>query len=887
MKLILFFFNSFVFFASIAKPCQPIHLRINEGNENIDPGKMTFSWQMECAEAKNRVQTAYQIIIYQQQEFLNQGVALIWDTKKTVSSNSINIHYSGPELNPATHYLWSVKIWDNTGKESEWAISSSFQTTLLELSDWKGAQWIGYEEIADSAIIVPAVHQNGKKSWGKRINILPIFRKLIYINKPVEQATVFACGLGQFDLRINQVSVSGVLEPGWTQYDHHSLFVSHSISHRMIKGENLVEVQLGNGFYYIPGQRYRKLTGAFGLPKLICTIVIKYTDGTKEYIISDGTWKTAPSPVTFSSIYGGEDYDATINNGIWNTAGFQYQSWQQAVIVKGHPLQPQHFPGLIKGLVFHQSVQQKSRSVFVYDFGQNMAGVPEIDVSGNAGDTVTITPGELLDSLGYVTQKQSGAPHTYNYILKGQSNQHWQPLFTYYGFRYVQVGLKANNAAADLPVINSLVAMPIVANNETVGKFTTQHNIYAQTNQLILSAIKSNMMSILTDCPHREKLGWLEEAHLMGASIQYNYNIQMLLQKIIEDMQAAQTENGLVPEIAPEYVQFTEPFRDSPEWGSAAIILPWYTYQWYGDKSVLQNAYPMMQKYFNYLTAKATNNLLTQGLSDWYDLGPAKPGFSQLSKQGVTATAMYYYDATILNQIAQILGKSTDELYYATMKSKIKKSFNDSFFVASKNKYGNGSQTELAMALYFDLVPRTKKQIVLQNLISDIENRDYSFTSGDIGFRYLLKTLQQNKRNDIIFKMTNRDDVPGYGYQIKKGATALTESWQALPTVSNNHLMLGHLMEWFYEGLAGIRQAPNSVAFKELIFEPYLNTEIGSAGAVFQTPYGPSSVEWKVKANKYAVKMMVAPNTTATIILPDRKQAKVGSGLYNFEVLIK
>ena len=213
----------------------------------------------------------------------------------------------------------------------------------------------------------------------------------------------------------------------------------------------------------------------------------------------------------------------------------------------------------------------------------------------------------------------------------------------------------------NLPVLNEIKGLHVRNAAERVGEFTNSNNLFNRTNTLIDWAVKSNMVSVLTDCPHREKLGWLEQVHLMGNSLQYNYDITHLYRKAVDDMKYSQTDDGLVPEISPEYVKFEwggDMFRDSPEWGSSCIIMPWYMYQWYGDKQLLMEAYPMMQQYIDYLKTKSKGHILTQGLGDWYDLGPKPPGVSQLTPMGVTGTAIYYYDLNIASKIATLLGKN-------------------------------------------------------------------------------------------------------------------------------------------------------------------------------------------------------------------------------------
>lgn len=336
-------------------------------------------------------------------------------------------------------------------------------------------------------------------------------------------------------------------------------------------------------------------------------------------------------------------------------------------------------------------------------------------------------------------------------------------------------------------------------------------------------------------------------------------------------MMVAQTAEGLVPEISPEYVKFdygNGMFRDSPEWGSNSIILPWYLYQWYGEKDLLKESYPMMQKYISYLRSKATDNILSQGLGDWYDLGPNPPGVSQLTPVGVTATAIYYYDLNIVSKVATLLGKKPDADNYNKLAAAVKTSFNKKFFNQDTKQYATGSQTANAMAVYMDLVEPQNKNLVIENIVKNLRANNNALTAGDIGYRYLLRVLEDAGRSDVIFDMNSRADVPGYGYQLQRDATALTESWQALQTVSNNHLMLGHLMEWFYSGLGGIRQSGNSIAFHNIEIKPEPVGDITWAKTNYRSPYGLISSAWQKQNNAFELSVEIPANATATIFLP-------------------
>ena len=369
-------------------------------------------------------------------------------------------------------------------------------------------------------------------------------------------------------------------------------------------------------------------------------------------------------------------------------------------------------------------------------------------------------------------------------------------------------------------------------------------------------------------------------------------------------MAAAQFPDGLVPNFVPE-VGILEDFkmRDSPEWGSAYVVLPWYLYQWYGDKRPLQTHYEGMKRYVAYLTSKADNHIVSHGLSDWFDIGPNIPSVSQLTSKGVTATAIYYYNVNIMRRAANLLGKSADEAYFAELAPKIKDAFNRQFFNEETKQYDRGSQTANAMPIFMGLVEPENRQAVFNNIMKDLENRNFSVTSGDVGFRYLLRVLESEGESETIFKINNRDDVPGYGYQLAKGATALAEAWDAMPQASHNHCMLGHLMEWLYRGLGGIRQAEGSTAYRNIVIRPEYVGDITHVAVTYECPYGKIVSEWRKEGDTFHFNVEIPANTSAIVYFPDNRikgltennkkfKAKttkdgaliIGSGKYQFKI---
>jgi len=887
----------------------------------IDRIKPYFSWKIHSSE-RGFKQSAYQVVVSNNIDSLVAEKGNLWNSKKVISSESILIPFQGSNLEAASTYYWRVRIWDKGGNASAWSTPQKFVMGLLSEADWGKACWIALEKDHLDENITTGIHSPlVKKMLGKKeigMYKLPQFRKEFKIKKTIRQAIVYICGLGQFDLFLNGEKVGDhFLDPGWTKYDKEALYVSFDITKQLHKGNNIFGVMLGNGFYNIPRERYYKFIASYGAPKMKLHLRIEYTDNSINEVVSDASWKATESPITYSSIYGGEDYDATKEQSGWMMPGFKDKKWAKCILTTYTPplCSQRATPVKIHDQIPVVRLFKNAKGNWIYDLGQNFSGILRITLKSKGSKTIRLHPAELLNSDSTVNQSASGSPYYFSYTTKGLGEtETWQPQFSYYGFRYVQiegaVAIEKENPDS-LPVIKELIGLHTANSASEAGSFTCSNPMFNQIHNLIDWAIRSNMTSVLTDCPHREKSGWLEQVHLMQFSLQYRYNLSRLYEKIMNDMCVAQKENGAIPTIAPEYVLFDSGFEDAPEWGSAFIISPWYLYQWYGDKRPLEMYYPYMKHYMNYLASRADHNIVAYGLGDWYDIGPKRPGYAQLTSNGVTSTAIYFYNATIMKQRASLLGNIDDAKQYDILAAEIKKSFNDNYFNKETRKYDRDSQTANAIALYTDIVDEENKAQILHNLTEDLQNRNYALTAGDIGYRYVLKVLEENGASDIIYKMNNKYDVPGYGWQLAHGATALTESWQAYGFVSNNHFMLGHLMEWLYAGLGGIRQQEGSIAFHSILIDPQIVGNVRSAQTSYESPYGPIHCDWNQNESEYTLKVEIPSNCEALICLPtddlnkvteyglpvlsekeitfegkekDKLKVKVGSGIYLFTI---
>lgn len=839
----------------------------------IDSLHPRLSWKLRPSNPALRGlrQSGYRIVVASSAEILAQDKGDLWDTGKIASAQTGQIEYIGKPLAANERYFWKVQVWEPGGSVSSWSDTDSWTMGLLRPDDWK-AKWIaaGQEPSSETS------------SKGSVERPLPIFRRSFRLTKPIVRAVAYASGLGQFELRINGAKISDdVMTPGWTAYRKTVFYNSYDVTSVLKTGENAAGVLVGNGMYNVPDTegRYTKFTGSFGQPKAIVQIEIRYADGTKEVVASDSSWKQSPGPITFSSTYGGEDYDARQEQPGWDAPGFADENWRPAVEVSGPGgvlASQKNFP--IRVMKIFKPVKQTTPApgVLVYDLGQNFAGWPQITVSGSAGQTLKLIPGELLDETGRVTQRSSGGPMYFSYTVRGSGNETWHPRFTYYGFRYVQVeGAKSGEAPADRPVIKSLEGQFTYSSAPVVGIFSTSNRLFDQIHELIDAAIRSNMQSVMTDCPHREKLGWLEETHLLGPSLMYNFDLSRLYAKIADDMRDSQLADGLVPDIAPEYVVFEKGFRDSPEWGSAAVLDPWLAYQFYGDREIVSQHYETMRRYVDYLSSRAENHIVGYGLGDWYDIGPGEPGESKLTSRGVTATAIYYLDLQVLQKAGKLLGKSDDSQKYAALAAEVRKSFNSKLFDPETNQYDTGSQTANAMPLAVGLVEESRRGAVLESLIQDIRKHGNHVTAGDVGFHFVVQGLTEGGRSDVLYDMLSRTDSPSYGYQLSRGATTLTEAWDTDPHSSQNHFMLGHAEEWFYRGLAGINFDLSQPPDSRIEIKPAPVGDVASAQADYESVVGSIHSAWTRKDGKLTLDVTIPPNMTATIYVPAKDGEKV------------
>lgn len=868
----------------------------------ITTGGIRLGWQM-TADTNGERQSAYEITICE-----NVTNKKVYTTGKVKSSQSQLVNV--PALKPNTHgYYWQVRVWNEKGEASDLSKKQEIRVVPEKID----AEWIGAITRKDAKLpygrFPNSVFKKDsfKTKWA---DVDTLSAKSIILRKgfdtgrkQITDAVVYVCGLGHYRLNINGATVGDAeFAPVWSEYDKTVYYNVFDVTDLITAGGNAVSVLLGNGMFNVQRMgRYSKLQTSFGPPQMLLRLEINYADGTRQVIKSGDDWKYSLSPITFNSIYGGESYDARLEQQGCCKAGFDDSGWRKAVVTEGpkgqltpQTVQPvrimerygikswKPIPADSLASASKSTKREIHPSAFVADMGQNLAGFPEITVSGKRGQKVTLIVAEKLTRQGACDQRQTGRQHYYEYTLKGDgTDETWHPHFSYYGFRYIQVEgavLEGQPNPDGLPVLKRLNSCFIYNSAEEVSSFECSNPLFTDTHRLIERAERSNMQGVLTDCPHREKLGWLEQDHLCGPSLLYNYDMTRYAPKVIRDITDTQKADGMVPTTAPQYISFGNLFDDSPEWGSTLVILPFMYYDQYGDSTLITDNYEPMRRYVDYLTTRADNGIVSHGLGDWYDYGPWRAGFSKNTPVPLVATSHYIFDLQLLVRAARMTGRTADAGKYSAMLDKTVESFNREFFNPDSCTYGTGSQTSNALPLYLGLTGGNK-QGVLASLVNDIKKHGNRLTTGDVGNRYLFQTLAQNGLNELLYTMLNHYETPGYGFQLRHGATTLTEQWDPNQGSSLNHFMMGQIDEWLFKTLAGIQNQPGTHGLRHLLIQPTLVGDLQYVKASTHSLYGKISVD----CTRTSLTVEIPVGSDATVVLPNGERKQVGSGQHTFK----
>ena len=831
----------------------------------LDTSHPRFTWNFETSRSDFE-QKAYQIMVASSPVLLRKGIADCWNSGKIENGRTFAV-YNGKPITSDTRYFWNIVVWDKTGRQCKPSAVDSFETAKMRPSDWT-AQWI-------------------TDGHDKNFEPSPLFRKEFSASKEIKSARVSICGLGYYELFINGQRVGkNYLDPGYTHFDKRVLYVTHDVTSLIKEGENAVAAVLGNGWYNEQSVAVWDFDKARwrNRPQLICEIRITYTDNTVQTIATDSSWKTNTGAYLYNSIYSGDIYDARLEQEGWNNTPFDDKDWQQAVVTKAPApiLQAQEMPAIrITKKIKPLSVKSFGDSVFVFNMGENFAGLCRLNIKGDAGTVITIKHGELLKANGRLEQGNINVYYhpveakeifqTDIYTLKGGGKEEvFAPGFSYHGFQYVEI-------QSSKPVkltVNNLTGLFMHTDLTKVGSFSCSNALLNKIWNASIQSYKSNIYSIPTDCPQREKNGWTADAHVTVDLGLLNFDGILFYEKWMYDFVDNQNKKGEIAGIIPSsgwgYGEWP-----GPVWDAALFIIPDALYHYYGDTKAISIVYKTCETYLDYLKKKEKDGLLTFGLGDWVY-------YKAITPNDYTSSCYYYYDYVMMTRFARLIGK--DATQYEQKSNKLKELINSKYLNTLTGVYANGTQTAQALALYLGIVPKGKEQLVAARLQEAVLKTDYFLDFGLLGSKTVPAMLTKYGYVEDAFKMVTKETAPSWGYWVKeKGYSTLAETWTLSPEfhdASINHVFMGDVSAWMSNTLVGINLDPGEPGFSHFIIRPYFVKELDWAKGEYLSVNGLIRSEWKREGKKIHLTVTVPANTTATIYAD--KSYNVGSGIHYY-----
>lgn len=763
----------------------------------------------------------------------------------------------------------------------------SWKVSDKEVDGWNGpgfddSNWV-------SAKILGPV---GMQPWGNvrvsesRVQPARWLRKEFSVEKKIAHATVSFSGLGLSELYLNGEKVGdAVLSPAFAQYDKRAFYVTYDVTKNLRRGANAIGAVLGNGRFYADRSKVYSGTISFGWPKLLLQLRIEYADGSVAEIASDESWKLSlDGPIVANNDFDGEEYDARREFSGWSRSGFDDSNWRQPEIVSApcenisaQMIEPIRVTGTIKPI----SVNEVAPGVFIFDMGQNMVGWCRLKVSGAAGTKILLRHAETLKPDGslYLANLR-GAQATDSYTLRGGGEETFEPRFTSHGFRYVEV-----TGFPGTPSLDSIEGRVVNDDLKTAGEFETSNPLLNKIYAAIVWGVRGNYRSIPTDCPQRdERQGWLGDRSDESRGETFLFDNSNLYAKWLQDIADAQKPNGSVPDVAPSYWPI---YSDNVSWPSSGVIIPEMLREQFDDTRIVAQHYDSAKKWMDLMSGFVTNGIISRdNYGDWCvppeDLTLIHSrDTNRITDKTLIATSYFYHDCDLMEHYAKMLGKNDDAEQFHSLAEQLKTAFNEKILDRDKGQYSNGTQTSCVLPLAFGLVPDDMHGKIFNHLVDKIENDTHGHIgTGLIGGQYLMRTLTENGRADLAYEIASQKDYPSWGYMIEHGATTIWELWNgntADPTMnSGNHVMLvGDLVIWFYENLAGIKADPDQPGFKHIIMKPTPVGDLTFVKATHNSPYGLISSEWHKDGNKFDWQVQIPANTTATICVPAKNIASV------------
>jgi alpha-L-rhamnosidase len=905
----------------------------------VEATQPRLSWVL-VSDQRGDKQTAYQILVASSAGLLAANKGDLWDSGQVKSDESTQISYQGHSLISRQDCFWKIRVWDYQGHPSAWGPVAHWQMGLLKTNDWT-AQWIApavapepektleirhatYEDVTGSQVtdvteklrakvvqghlqfrtdnktmgtastnkaekllrveytyggelLTNVIGQNQRLYLPVKDESVPCLRKVFTLGKTVSNAVLYATALGLYEARINGRRIGDhVLAPEWTDYRKRICYQAYDATAFVKTGDNVIGAMLAGGWF--SGRIGNGGFEFFGKqPALLAQLEVTYTDGTRETVVTDATWKSHDGPILSTDFMLGESYDARKEITGWDRPGLDDGGWapvqtrdEPARKFEAQVMEPVHELAELKPV----SLKETAPGHWTYDLGQNMVGVVRLKISAPAGAKITVRHAEMLNSDGTIyTINLRGAPSVDEYICKGDGVEVWQPQFTFHGFRYVEI-----TGLASAPAMDTVTGIVIGSDTPRTGEFSCSDPRLNQLQSNIQWGQRGNYLSVPTDCPQRdERLGWMGDAEVFIRTAAYNADVAAFFTKWLVDVDDGQTSAGAYGDVSP----FTMGNSGTPAWADAGVICPWTIYEMYGDKRILEQHLPAMTRWVEFMRTNS-NHLIRDGkrgndYGDWLAINAKTP-------KDLIGTAFFAYSTHLLAKSYRAVGHDAAARKYEQLFTDIKAAFNQRY-VSADGRIEGDTQCAYAMALKFELLPEELRVKAAEYLVADIKAKGDHLSTGFVGVSYLLPVLAQTGNAGTAYQLLQQDTFPSWLFSVKHGATTIWERWDGWtpekgfqdPGMNSfNHYSLGSCGEFLFGGIGGI--LPASPGFKEIRIAPVLGDGLTWAKASFDSAHGKITTAWKRSGSRLTLDVTIPANTTATVCLPAKDIAAVTEG---------
>ncbi|QYM80675.1 glycoside hydrolase family 78 protein [Horticoccus luteus] len=832
-----------------------------------------LSWRLETGARRGARQTAYRITV----STTRTGEADLWDSGRVASDLTLNIAYAGRALASRERAWWRVTVWDEANRASE-SKPAFWEAGLLTAADWS-AQWIGSAAVGGPETSVPSPH----------------VRTVFNVSKKVSAARLYVTALGLYEFHLNGQRIGeDVFTPGWTDYNKRVQYQVYDVTPALRSGVNAAGAILGDGWYcgHI-GWKTRQYYG--DRPRLLAQLEIAYADGSRETIVSNAAWRTAPGPITESDFMHGESYDARREITGWDTADYDERGWLpvETFAAPAIELAPVLGPAVratqeLKPIAAPKLMQTWPSPSWIFDLGQNMVGRVRLHVKGTAGQMIKLRFAEMLTAEGLLyTDNLRTARQTDFYICRGDpAGETWESRFTFHGFRFVEMsGHEAE------PLADAITGVVLHSDTPSTGDFTCSDALVNQLQRNIDWGQRGNFLEVPTDCPQRnERLGWMGDAQVFSRTAAWNRDVEAFFHKWMRDVEDAQTAEGAFSAISPQ-VEGCPP-DGGPAWADAGVVSPWTMYLYYADTAILAQHYEAMKRFIGYLE-KTSQNLIRVhpdvtkwgGFGDWLALdgsGKTEGG----TPKDLIGTAFFAYSTDIVARTARVLGHKAEAERYERLRDRVRRAFQHRF-ITGDGLVSGLTQTCYVLALHFDLAPEELRPKLLAELLRDVEQRGWKLSTGFVSTSYVPHVLTRFGRSDVAYKLLHQKAWPSWLYAVTQGATTIWERWDGWtkekgfqdPGMNSfNHYAYGAIGAWLYATVAGVDIDEAHPGYKHIVLRPTPGGELTSATGTLDSVHGRIRSAWKTAAGKFEWEVIVPPNTTASARFPVPATARLTEG---------